>query len=190
MSNLNVVDISSWNKSNYRDAIDSADAVMIKATEGSTYVNPYLKQYVDYAEQKGKLIGFYHYSRAESCKAIDEVKNFISTVYPYIGKAVFALDWEGKALTTNQSKAREFLDIFYQMTGVKAMVYCSEAYLKKVGPSVVSGDYGLWCAKYSSKKPTISPWKVMAMWQYTNTPWDKSYFYGTATTWNKYAKRS
>lgn len=187
---LNVVDLSSWNKSNYKQAIDSADAVIIKATEGTSYTNPYLKTYYDYAKSKGKLIGLYHYSRAESNTALAEAKYFLGVAYPYMDGAILCLDWEGKALNADQNKARQWLDIVYGITGKKPLLYCSEAYLKKVGPSVVSGDYGLWCAKYSTKKPTITPWSVMALWQYSSTPWDKSYFYGTATTWSKYAKRA
>lgn len=186
---LNFVDISSWNNANYKQAIDSADGVIIKVSEGSNYVNPYLNTYYQYAKSKGKLIGLYHYARPERCSAVDEASWFVKHAYPYLDGAVIALDWEGNALKSDQTKARQWLDIVKQMTGKKALVYCSEAYLKTVGPAVVSGDYGLWCAKYSKKKPVISPWKVMALWQYSSSPWDKSYFYGSSDTWGKYAKR-
>ena len=53
---------------------------------------------------------------------------------------------------------------------------------------VIKGDYGLWIAKYSSNLPKSSQWPEYAMWQYTSTPYDTSYFYGDLFAWEKYAQ--
>lgn len=187
---LKVCDLSSNNSSSIRkQAIAENDAVIVKATEGSTYKNPYLSTDLKSALQQGKKIGVYHYARPERNSYDIEAWNFLKNAAPYIGSAVLVLDWEGTSLSANQKWARQWLDLVYQLTGVKPLLYTSESALKKVGPYVADGDYGLWVAKYSTKEPTITPWKVKALWQYTSTPYDKSHFYGTKTTWDAYAKR-
>lgn len=185
-------DLSSNNTAAARSAaIAETDGCIIKATEGKTYKNPSMVSTAEEALASGKPIGFYHYARPEVNKQpIDEVMNFIKSVYPYIGKAVFFLDWEGKALQQSAQWARDFMDIFYQMTGVKMVIYIQESAVKAVGPYVQPGNYGLWVAKYSTRKPSISPWGVKLLWQFTSTPYDKSYMYGDANTWKAYAERS
>lgn len=187
---LNIADLSSNNKfSQQLTAIKENDGVIVKATEGKTYKNSYMKVDLDTALEQGKLIGVYHYARPENNSAADEALHFLETVQNYIGKAVLVLDWEGKALNTSQAWARQWLDTVYHITGVKPLLYVQESAIKKVAPFVQDGDYGLWVAKYSKKAPVISPWKIKAMWQYTDSPYDKSYFYGTKDTWKAYAKR-
>lgn len=187
---LNVCDLSSNNPTSQRiAAIKENDAVIVKATEGKTYVNPYWKSDIRRAIGEGKVIGLYHYARPESNSAKEEAIHFCYTVREYIGQAVLVLDWEGKALECAQTWAREWLDTVYQLTGVRPLVYVSEAYRKRVGVAVQSGNYGLWVAKYSKKEPQADPWAFKAMWQYTSSPYDKSCFYGDRAAWQKYAAR-
>lgn len=171
-------------------AIAETDGVIIKATEGSSYVNPYMTECYELANSNHKMIGFYHYARPEkNSQPIVEVLHFIRTVYPYIGKYPMFLDWEGAAVLSSQQWARDFLDVFYRITGVRMCIYCSESVCRVVGPYVADGNYGLWVAKYSSKKPNISPWRVKLLWQFTSRPYDKSVMYGDESTWEAYAKR-
>ena len=171
-------------------AIAETDGVIIKATEGSSYVNPYMTECYGLAMANHKMIGFYHYARPEkNSQPMVEVLHFIRTVYPYIGKYPMFLDWEGAAVLSSQQWARDFLDIFYRITGVRMCIYCSESVCHVVGPYVADGNYGLWVAKYSNKKPNIAPWKVKLLWQFTSRPYDKSIMYGDEATWEAYAKR-
>lgn len=187
---LNICDLSSNNsEAQQKQAILENDGVIVKATEGISYVNPFHLANAQLALANDKVIGFYHYARPENNSYEKEALHFVNNCRPYIGKAILALDWEGNALKVNQQWARNFLDVVYQITGVRPLLYCSEAYLKKVGAVVADGNYGLWVAKYSSKNPVITPWKVKALWQYTSKPYDKSKFYGDKEAWAKYAKR-
>ena len=184
-------DLSSNNSAAQRQqAIQECDGVIIKATEGASYVNPCINECVGLANAYGKMVGFYHYARPEkNQQPLVEVLHFISIVYPFIGKCPMFLDWEGKAVNCSQQWARDFLDLFYQITGVRMCIYCSESVCKKVGPYVAGGNYGLWVAKYSRIRPNIAPWKVKLLWQYTSRPYDKSIMYGNEQTWEAYAKR-
>lgn len=187
-------DLSSNNSSTQSAAaIAATDGVIIKATEGRSYTNPKMAECVQLATANGKMMGFYHYARPETNKApLPEVLHFIEAVYPYIGKCPMFLDWEGNALRAGQDQkwARQFLDIFYQITGVKMCIYVQESAVSRVGQYVADGDYGLWVAKYSKTQPKYSPWKCKLLWQYTSTPYDMSKMYGDENTWNAYGRRN
>lgn len=186
---LNICDLSSNNTLNQQlVAIAENDGVIAKATEGVSYKNPFFATDCNTALEQGKLIGCYHYARAEKNGAEDEALWFLRNCKDYIGKAILALDWEGASLSVNPSWARTWLDTVYKITGVRPLIYTSESVVKTLG-DVQSGNYGLWVAKYSKKTPSVAPWKFKALWQYTSSPYDKSYFYGDANAWNAYAKR-
>lgn len=181
-------DISSYQKNNYKSIIDNNNAfVVIKATEGRTYINPYMDVQAAYAEGKGKLIGFYHYARPENGNTAEqEAQHFVDTVKPYIGRAILVLDYEGKAHGIGAKWAADFVKTVKKMCGVLPLFYTSEAYLSKYR-AVQRTGCGLWVAKYSLQKPKKLPWTLLAMWQYTYVPYDKSRFYGDAKAWAKYA---
>jgi lysozyme len=67
-SNYPGIDISS-NQTNLDFAAVKAAGIVIvyiKATEGSSYVNPYLKQHYEAAKTQGLMVGFYHYFQPAS----------------------------------------------------------------------------------------------------------------------------
>lgn len=182
-------DISSYQRNNFKSIIDNNNAfVIIKATEGRTYLNPYMDVQAQYAESKGKLIGFYHYARPENGNTAEqEATHFVDSVKNYIGRAVLVLDYEGNAHKVGSTWAADFIKAVKKQCGVLPIFYTSEAYLSKY-KTVQKTGAGLWVAKYSTKSPKYSPWTLLAMWQYTSYPYDKSKFYGTANAWKKYAQ--
>lgn len=187
---LKICDLSSNNSINQQyTAIDNTDGAIIKATEGATYVNTYKDTDAKRVLTTNKLLGFYHFARPEKNQPETEALHFVNNVKDYLGNCILALDWEGQSLKCSQSWARTWLDDVYKITGVRPLIYVSEAYVKRVGDRVQPGNYGLWVAKYSNKSPSISPWKFKVLWQYTSTPYDISKFYGDADTWHKYSER-
>lgn len=58
---FNAIDISSHNAGIKIAAMTTTQAVIIKATQGLTYVNPYYKKHYDDTKKSGKLVGVYHY---------------------------------------------------------------------------------------------------------------------------------
>jgi lysozyme len=67
-SNYPGIDISSNQANLDFTAVKAAGIVIvyIKATQGSSYVNPYLKQHYEAAKSQGLKIGFYHYFQPAS----------------------------------------------------------------------------------------------------------------------------
>lgn len=81
-----MVDVSSWQgnltAADYQTlASNGVKAVTIKASEGTGYANPYLSQQVQYAQQAGLSINFYHFAHFTSTdQAQAEAQNFINAV--------------------------------------------------------------------------------------------------------------
>lgn len=171
------------------------DFCMIKATEGSTYYNPYCDRQYDMikGDSSGNpcddfCYGFYHYARPENNDPIAEVDNFLSKVGHHAGHAVFALDWEGTAESYPLSWALEWLREVEHRTGVKPLFYCNDWFEDRAG-AIAAEDFGLWVASYGVSKPDVKRWDFWAMWQYTSDPIDLNYFNGTKEQFWKYAGR-
>lgn len=202
---MNGIDISSW-----QSGIDLAsvpcDFVIIKATEGKTYVNPDCDRAFQQGLRLGKKLGVYHYAGANPAKA--EAEFFVRSIKGYIKKALFALDWEGDAVGKGPEWAKVWLDQVYQMTGIKPLIYMSNSVVNKYDwSSVAEGDYGLWNAGYYAGNTamgyqpdapilgSIRPWKFAALYQYTSNGrlpgysgnLDLDVFYGDEKAWDAYA---
>lgn len=163
--------------------------MMIKATEGTTYIDPSISRHLSWAVGQAMCIGFYHYARPENNPAKDEAKHFVEVVKKqgYLGEAILALDYEGNALQYGSEWALEFLDTVYELCGVKPILYLQASAVKDYR-AVAEKNYGLWVAKWSNTKPAITPWNVTCMWQCSGSPIDLDIFYGTRETWYAYAK--
>lgn len=165
-----------------------SDFVFVKATEGVGYTSSSFASHVSMVQEDGKLLGIYHFARPDlGNSAKDEADYFYNICKKYVGKAVFALDYEAKAHNYGQDWALDFLNRFYKLSGVKPMIYLSQSMVNRYG-KVADGDYGLWVAHWSNKLGSISPWKFYAVWQYRDTPFDLNKFNGDKTAWNAYAK--
>ena len=171
---LSGIDISRHNR-NMKNLIDinKFDFVIMKASEGATYKDTSVSAYIC-ALDKNTLRGFYHFARPEngnSAKA--EASNFVSTVLKYLdGKSLLAIDVEAGALRYPDldSWVLEFCKYVYSATGIKPLIYCSEAETKRF-KKCAEFSCGLWVAKWSALKPSkknIKPWEFFAIWQYTN----------------------
>ena len=184
---LQGIDISHWDSRRGDALIKSADFVIMKATEGYSYVDPCFDRWRGACSQYGKtLIGFYHYARPDlGHKPEKEAEHFLNKVGSYVGNAVFALDWEGKSWNYSNSWARKWLDFVYKETGVRPLYYTSASYLRNAS-IIADGNYGLWVAAYRKTKPDCAPWDFCAIWQYSSTPYDHDIFYGNREQFKKY----
>ena len=204
---LRVIDAASHQGDLNQSAMDF-DALIVKATEGCTYVNPYCDGEFQEAFKLGKKLGVYHFARNANGNTPEaEAQFFIEHTRGYIGKAIPVLDWEDKD-TSNVAWALKWLQEVEKAYGCKPILYTSESVVNAYDWSAVAaGDYGLWCAKYrddipdynwdmagAGPAPSIKWWKSMALWQWTsvgrldghNGNLDCSIFYGDEAAWDKY----
>ena len=204
---MNGIDIAS-----YQAGIDlrvvPCDFVIIKATQGTNYVNPDCDRAYQQAKAAGKCLGVYHY--AEGNGAVLEADYFLSNILGYIGEAVLVLDWERNQNRSfgNVAYAKQFLDRIYERTGVRPLIYMSKTVCREYDwSSVAAGDYGLWIAQYANNNPTgyqSDPWTdalgtgafpLVAIHQYSangrlsgwNDELDLNIAYMDRAAWDKYA---
>lgn len=199
--------LNGYDVSSYQTGIKnlSGDFVVVKATEGTNYVNPDFKRQANQALKGGKKLALYHFGRNGNLS--NEVKFFCKTVKPYIGKAILVLDYEPSNIYVHWAKC--FLDETFKRTGVRPMIYLGLAVENAYNWSpVVKGNYGLWVAQYNNYKTvhgykprkmfgSVRHWKYVAMFQYTSVgrlsgwkgPLDLDVFYGNKKTWDAYAKK-
>ena len=172
---LKVIDISSHNPIN-EAGNSTADAVIIKATQGTGYVNPNCNGQWDLAVKKGKLVGLYHY--ASGGDPVKEANYFVDNIKNYIGKATLWIDWEkyqNEAQWGNKNWCRKFVDEVYRLTKVWCGVYVQASAISQVANLVDTCP--LWVAGYPTNAANwtvpkfnynIAPWKAYTIWQFTS----------------------
>lgn len=148
---LNFIDISS-----HQGDIDLSalpiDAVIIKATEDTDYVNPYCDSKVQQAKQLGMPWGFYHYAGTKD--PVSEANYFIQHCEGYFGEGIPVLDWEGVYdkdgnLIFDQPVdwVNRFVARIHEVKGIWCVIYGNPWRFNQGG---VEQNCGRWVASYPS----------------------------------------
>jgi len=201
---LRAVDIASHQAGISPAALD-CDIVIIKVSGGTSYVNPYWKQWAGEVLASGKLLGLYHYACEYDTEpgGRAEAEYFWHEVKEYKGRFVPILDWENHATEMPVSYAKAFLDRIAELSGATPFFYAFAS-------NVNSTDYNsiahcpLWMASYLYRYDGagwVDPvntwdtgaWNDMTMYQYTSTGYidgwgsrlDLSVFYGNKYDWKR-----
>ena len=138
---LNFIDISS-HQGDIDLSVLPIDAVIIKATEATSYVNPYCDSKVQQAKQLGLPWGFYHFAQDGSPEA--EADYFIQNCEGYFGEGIPVLDWE-----VNQSVdwVNRFVARIHEVKGIWCVIYGNPWRFNQGG---VEQNCGRWVASYPS----------------------------------------
>lgn len=194
---LKMVDVYSGSPRGFATQ-SGTDITMVKATQGTGYVNPKCDTDYQAAKKKGKLLGIYHYCGGGNAKA--EAQYFYKNTKNYIGEAVPAVDWESYQNSSwgNSNYVRQFVDEYHRLSGVWPLIYVQQSALNQVANC--AKDCGLWVAWYASmswtswKTPnasfSVSPWPTYTAWQFTGGDMDRSVVNVTKDGWKKLAKGS
>lgn len=204
MSNMLVDDISS-HQSIAQANNSKVQGVIIKATEGTGYVNPRCNGQWDMAKKHGKKLGLYHYALGGDPKA--ESNFFIKNIKNYVKQAILILDWEhgtkGQAgynqAYGSKTWAKQFIDEVHRLTGVWCILYTGSEGAAHC--QAVRGTSALWLAGYpydeyaSYTPPAQSIFNSLYNahgfnligWQFSDYPVDHSIFYTTFAQWDLYA---
>lgn len=198
MMTLKIVDCSSY-QGNYKVGSNGEDGVIIKATEGMNYVNPYCDYVAQQAIKKGLPWGLYHYT--DGVDANGEADYFISHTKGYFGisnEPIIFLDWESgnNKAWGNGSFANDFINRIKSKLGKQAGIYTGSDGVSQTG-KYLSGTAPLWFAGYPTSSnvgwsPVSFPystgsWKTLTGWQFSSNPVDKSLFYVDVNAWKKIA---
>ena len=181
---LKVIDVSNHQRGLKLSTLN-ADAFIFKLTEGTSFYDDTAEDFIKQARLLNKPFGLYHFLNGENISA--QADFFLKKCVPYIGEAILVLDYEEYG-RQGSKKSKEFLDIVFNQTKVRPLIYMNESDANSDDWSeVIKADFGLWVAKYSSNLPKLTQWPNYAMWQYTNSPYDTSHFYGDLNAFKKYA---
>ena len=170
---MNGIDIASYQTGiNVSASGVPCDFVIIKATQGTSYVNPDFVRAYDQAKAAGKCLGIYHYATGIGAEA--EVNHFLSTIGNRVGEAILVLDWETSEASSgkntqfnNTGYAKQWLDLLYQKTKVRGVLYTSKNVCRSLDWSQVAPTYRLWGAQYPNYNTTgykTNPWTDDGTW--------------------------
>ena len=195
---IRFIDISNWQGGiNLPALLPNVDGVVCKATEGTTFIDPYCDGWVQQCINAGKSWGFYHFASSES--ASEEAEFFVRNCQGYFRNGIPILDWEG-----NQSVGwvNAFVAKVHSLTGVWPWIYGNPWRFNQGG---VEPNCARWVAEYPSvTSPSFDmaeSWECpeaegnVVAWQFCsdgrvsgyNGNLDLSLFYGTENQWRAYA---
>lgn len=197
---LNFIDISNHQGSglDLPSLLSNVDAVVCKATEGTTFVDTYCDNWVQQCIAAEKPWGFYHFA-SNNWWATEEAQYFVDNCRNYFGHGIPILDWEG-----NQSVEwiNKFVEHVHNNTGVWPWIYANPWRFNQ-------GDVNPNCARWVASYPEVvnptfaqaAAWECpeadgnVVAWQFCSDGrvsgydgyLDCSLFYGTEEQWRKYA---
>jgi GH25 family lysozyme M1 (1,4-beta-N-acetylmuramidase) len=174
--------------SHHQNAIDwtqvAASGVrfaIIKASEGTAYIDPLYATNRAEAMASGIVVGAYHFARPDlhPFNPIPEADHFVDTAQVAPGNIVPVLDLEraGDLSATQLTDwVLQWLDEVTTRTGVRPMVYTSpNGWRDRMADTTAIADAGytlLWIAHWNVASPTLpandwqgNGWKI---WQYSN----------------------
>ena len=198
----NGIDVSAWQPGDIASKVP-ADFVIVKATEGTGYVNPQLGAQVAAAKRRGKLVGLYHFASARDTSDA-EAAHFLKHARPHLDAgAVAVLDWEPAGLSHYTQWAEDWMRRVDHDTGRVTLVYMNLS-VSRLGTWTSFGKaHPLWVAFYGDDggfngyadrfdPPPVPGWRL-AMWQYTQHgrlpgyagDLDLNVYFGGITAWDK-----
>lgn len=197
---MNGIDIASY-QSGIDLSVVPCDFVIIKATQGTGYINQDCDRAYQQAKKVGKLRGTYHYVGGGN--AIAEADYYVNNIKGYIKDGILAIDWEAEQNSAwgNEAYLEQLVRRVIERTGVKPLIYSMASRYAQVAAVAKKLDCGLWIAEYADMNPTgyqEHPWRegayACAIRQYTSAGrlngWggnlDLNIAYMTRDQWAKY----
>jgi GH25 family lysozyme M1 (1,4-beta-N-acetylmuramidase) len=156
--------------------------VYIKATEGTSYVNPNFAADYAAARAAGRYVGAYAFARPDLGHPVEQADHFLhhagftrdrQTLVPFVD-----LEWPyagvraGACYNLNAQQMRAWIGAYLgriqQAVGRPPMIYTNARWWNQcTGNDTSYGDHPLDIANYSHKPPTLpAGWHTFALWQY------------------------
>ena len=172
------IDVSNWQR--YIDYSqvknDGIEMVYIKASEGTTFRDPYMEYNYANAKANGLKVGFYHYVTATTVTQAERQAEFFASVISgkdYDCKP--AMDYErfyGVGRNQVNQIAVAFIRKLKEITGNEVIVYSNLNNLRNTFDSRVANEGKLWLAYYSNTQNLTNlnvAWNTYIGIQYTSS---------------------
>ena len=168
------IDVSGWQGSiDYSEVASSGiEIVYMKASEGTSFVDPYFNQNYTNAKANGLKVGFYHYLTARSnSEAVAQANFFVSTISGMTPDCRLAMDFESfgnlSAEEINEI-GLTFMQTVENLSGKEMVIYSDTSNASNIFGGGLT-NYPLWVAQYEVEEPTPNGnWDSWVGWQYTD----------------------
>ncbi|WP_242226262.1 GH25 family lysozyme [Bacillus cereus group sp. BfR-BA-01358] len=160
----NIVDISKWNGNiNWPVAKQHIDFIIARVQDGSNYVDPLYKGYVQAMKQHGIPFGNYAFCRFVS---INDAKKEAQDFWIRGDKSatVWVADVEVKTMDDMRAGTQAFIDELRRLGAKKVGLYVGHHMYAPFGMANVKSDF-VWIPRYGGNKPAYP----CDIWQYTET---------------------
>ncbi|MFI1026478.1 lysozyme [Streptomyces sp. NPDC020951] len=186
-----------------------AGFVYVKATESTSYRNPYFAAQYEGAGAVGLLRGAYHFALPDKGSGKAQAAHFVGngggwsadgrTLPPALDIEYNPYGGSNKCygLTKAQTVAwiRAFSDEVHRLIGRRPVIYTTTHWwnLCTGGSSAFAADHALWIARYGSADAGVLPagWSAWTFWQYADSgslPGDQNLFNGSADGLQRFTK--
>lgn len=178
MNKYRGIDVSNWSGSiDWTEVAKTGiEVVIIQASEGVFYRDPYLTEFYEGAKSNGLKVGFYHFfNPGESPTPKEQAKYFVDSISGLKPDCKLILDLEQTGGLSNYEltlQAVEFLKAVKEYSGLEPAVY---TYTNFAQHNLYEGlgleNYSLWIAQLSEEGPSENPiWgNKYVGWQYSDT---------------------
>lgn len=177
---IKAIDISKYNTiTNYTNMIKEVPNVFIRVgyrsyEKGILTEDPLFKKHMDNCVANGATIGIYYYDQSiNEAEAEEQAVWVVNKLQGYkIDLPVFIdseySNYEHNGRADNISKEQRTLNIIAFCEKIKSAgftpgVYASDSWFKSMVEFDKLKNYIIWCARYSTNKPTINKYDI---WQY------------------------
>jgi GH25 family lysozyme M1 (1,4-beta-N-acetylmuramidase) len=176
----NFLDISSAQEGlNFTTLTPAPDGVIIKATQGTSYTDPFLDGWTNTVQANKWMIGFYHY--LDGSGAIDEATHFVQSLKAWNGHGYLFADWESNGnpgdagynpefIANNTDYLLDFLNEVKKQAGITPGFYTAITALRGQDFSKLT-EFPCWFAQWANNDPTT--WQTL--------PWYDGLGFGSYT---------
>ncbi len=147
----------------------------VKATQGTSYVDPKFSTNIQNGAAAGLMMGAYHFAEPYRHSAKAEADHFASIIQPYLSQMQLppALDIEGKASSIGWSALstwiNNFMNELQSKVGITPVIYIDVNYARHLDSSVT--QWPLWIADWTydpNATPRTGKWSSWEYWQYSD----------------------
>lgn len=172
------IDVSNWQGNiDFRKVKEQGiDIVYIKASEGTTFRDPYFDRNYEKAKENGLKVGFYHFLTATTNEgARNQAQFFASVISGKSPDCKLAMDFEqfNNNITRDEinSISKVFLETLERLTGKEVIVYSNLYDSQAIFDKEIANKYPLWLAYYGDYNKLVnvnSNWDSWDGVQYTS----------------------
>lgn len=194
-----------------RAKAEGAGFVYVKATESTTYRNPYFRRQYDGARSVGLIRGAYHFALPDRGSGTAQAAHFVRngggwspdgrTLPPALDIEYNPYDGERKCYGLSKAAMvawiRAFSDEVRRLTGRRPVIYTTTHWWDTCtgGSRAFAAEHPLWIARYGAPDVGALPagWSSWTFWQYDNRgslPGDQNLFNGSVDRLERFARGS